>query len=225
MFGSLGRQLEDELKRPGPINDLLSFCEEKSGIDRRYIVYCGILLLCIYLLIGYGTGALVLVIGFIYPAYESVKAIESPSKDDDTQWLIYWVVFASLQLFETCTLSLIYYFPLYPLIKCLFLLYCMAPVRENGSTFIYNHVIRPLFLKHSAKIDSALDKAVDLAGNLVEENNFQKFRGLNAYRPRSLVGRTKRVCVDCGRFFDSLRGLSSHRRVHKESFPEHHSDC
>ncbi|KAA3669798.1 receptor expression-enhancing protein 5/6, partial [Paragonimus westermani] len=89
MFGSLGSQLEKELEKPGPVNDILSFCEEKSGIHRRYIVYC----------------------------MNCVKAIESPSKDDDTQWLIYWVVFASLQLFEACTLSLVYYLPLYPLIK------------------------------------------------------------------------------------------------------------
>ncbi|KAA3669933.1 uncharacterized protein DEA37_0013315, partial [Paragonimus westermani] len=71
MFGSLGSQLEKELEKPGPVNDILSFCEGKSGIHRRYIVYCGILLLCVYLLIGYGTGVLVLIIGFVYPAYES----------------------------------------------------------------------------------------------------------------------------------------------------------
>lgn len=41
-----------------------------------------------------------LLVGFVYPAYMSFKAIESPEKSDDTQWLTYWVVFASLTVLE-----------------------------------------------------------------------------------------------------------------------------
>jgi len=39
-------------------------------------------------------------VGFIYPAYASFKAIETTGKDDDTQWLIYWVVYATFCLVE-----------------------------------------------------------------------------------------------------------------------------
>ena len=38
--------------------------------------------------------------GFVYPAYRSIKAIETSIKDDDTQWLIYWVVFACFSVAE-----------------------------------------------------------------------------------------------------------------------------
>ncbi len=33
-------------------------------------------------------------IGFLYPVYASIKAIESPAEDDDTLWLTYWLVFS-----------------------------------------------------------------------------------------------------------------------------------
>ena len=37
------------------------------------------------------------VVGFVYPAYMSFKAIETEDDvDDDIQWLTYWVVFGSV---------------------------------------------------------------------------------------------------------------------------------
>lgn len=40
------------------------------------------------------------IVGVVYPAYMSLKAIESVNKNDDTQWLVYWVVFAVFSLLE-----------------------------------------------------------------------------------------------------------------------------
>ena len=39
-------------------------------------------------------------VGFLYPAYCSIKALESSVKKDDTQWLTYWVVFAFFSVVE-----------------------------------------------------------------------------------------------------------------------------
>ena len=39
-------------------------------------------------------------IGFAYPAYCSIRALESSVKSDDTQWLTYWVVFAAFSVVE-----------------------------------------------------------------------------------------------------------------------------
>ena len=33
-------------------------------------------------------------VGFIYPMYKSIKAIESEEKADDSQWLTYWLIFS-----------------------------------------------------------------------------------------------------------------------------------
>lgn len=47
----------------------------------------------IWLAIGYGSPFLCDIIGFIFPAYLSFKAVESADTRDDTQWLTYWIVY------------------------------------------------------------------------------------------------------------------------------------
>ena len=47
---------------------------------------------------------------------------------------------------------------------CLFM-WCMAPIKSNGSQFIYSHVILPWFLKNETKIDAAFKRGQ----NLVDE--------------------------------------------------------
>jgi receptor expression-enhancing protein 5/6 len=55
-------------------------------------------------------------LGFLYPAYASFKALESHGVDDDKQWYIffsfrltYWVVFAFLNMIEFFSDILLYW--------------------------------------------------------------------------------------------------------------------
>lgn len=52
------------------------------------------------LLLGVGVGSLCSIIGFLYPSLQSFKAIETKQKGDDTQWLIYWTVYALFSILE-----------------------------------------------------------------------------------------------------------------------------
>ncbi|GFQ95163.1 receptor expression-enhancing protein [Trichonephila clavata] len=63
-------------------------------------------------------------IGFLYPAYCSLIALQTPDKKDDTMWLIYWVVFALLNVAEVATDFVLFWFPLYPMWKLLVLIWC-----------------------------------------------------------------------------------------------------
>ena len=111
---------------------------------------------------------LAITVGFAYPAYCSIKALESSDQDDKTRWLVYWVVFAFFSVIEYFADSTVGWLPFYWLTKCVFLGWCLAPIEYNGADIIYSQLILPLFLEHQGDIDQVLAKAQGKAGSFLD---------------------------------------------------------
>lgn len=163
------QKLDDFLHKDNAIAHGFAKIEEKTNVPRRYFAFGLIGFLVVYLMFGWGAQFLANFIGFLYPAYASVKAIESSAKEDDTQWLTYWVVYAAFGLLETFTDILLFWIPLYAFLKCALLIYLMAPIASNGSVLIYTKLIRPFVLKHQARIDQGLSELHSSAKKLANE--------------------------------------------------------
>jgi len=154
-----------------PWTRILAQAEQKIGVDRLYVFIGGIAILGIWLVFGYAAQLVCNSVGFLYPAYVSIHAIESHDKQDDTKWLTYWVVFAVFSIVEYFADFIVGWFPLYWLIKCLFLVWLMIPTELNGSLILYKRIVRPYFLKHHNDIDETLTRVKEQVQKVTEKTS------------------------------------------------------
>merc|ERR1711911_251767 len=135
IFEQYRQALEKFLYQDGPLKPYIEKVEAKTGVKRIYLAIGLTVLLSLYLVFGYGAQLLCNLIGFVYPALKSIKAVESVKKEDDTKWLTYWIVFAFLSTLEFFSNLITNFIPFYWLLKCMVLIWCFAPLGAwNGSS-------------------------------------------------------------------------------------------
>jgi receptor expression-enhancing protein 5/6 len=121
--------------------DLVEVVESNTKLTVEHVL-CAIEVLMVTLLFcGIGASFITNLVGFLFPAIMTVLAIESEKKDDDTQWLIYWVVFATFHMIEPLVQAVvIYWVPFFYPLKVSFLLWMMLP-QTKGANVVFNLVL------------------------------------------------------------------------------------
>lgn len=142
--------------------------QEKTNIPKEYLVLGASTLFALIVVLAVGIGSLTSIVGFVYPAFKSFQAIETKSKGDDTQWLVYWVIFAFFSIAETFVDYLLYWIPFYYAFKLAFLLWCMLP-QTKGAKFLYEAFLKDFLKKNESRIDAALADAKKNASSIASE--------------------------------------------------------
>ena len=110
-------------------------------------------------------------LGFVYPAYESFKALEKNQEaseagaDAVAQWLTYWVIFSLFAALEAVLDRALAWFPLTWALKLAFVLWLQLP-QSQGARVLYRNHVKPLLQAHEERIDrnlaSGLQQAIAL---------------------------------------------------------------
>lgn len=151
-----------------PSFTLFSKNQDKTNVPKEMLVSGAAGVFALIIIAGVGMGTLSGLVGFGYPAFKSFQAIETKHKGDDTQWLVYWVIFALFSIMETFVDLLLYWIPFYYAFKLAFLLWAMLP-QTKGAKFLYDNFLKDFLKKNESRIDAALADAKKQAGAIGSE--------------------------------------------------------
>jgi hypothetical protein len=91
-----------------------------------------------------------------YPCIASYRAVKTRDAEGYKQWIVYWVIYTLIQIFEMLGDLILSWFPLYYEIKLAFMIWLTLPIFRGAST-IYHNVLAPYLIRYESKIDEGLD--------------------------------------------------------------------
>lgn len=133
------------------------------------------------------------VVTLLYPLYSSIRAIESPSRLDDQQWLTYWVLYSFITLFELTFSRMLQWLPFWPYVKLIATCWLVLPV-FNGAAYVYENFVRTYLLNSSVMNSSARSSPGQRILNAISpstKNSVERF--VNQYGPDALDRAIKRA--------------------------------
>jgi len=131
-------QIEMKLRKIDQLRKLY----EQTKVPIIYMIAGVIVLMILIVYVCSGLRAITNLVAFVYPAYMSIKAIKSVDKNDDTLWLAYWLWYGLFAVVESITDVLLFWVPMYELLKMGFYIFLYAP-KVEGAMILYRKLIDP----------------------------------------------------------------------------------
>lgn len=140
-------QLDKELGRYPVLVDL----EAKTGVPKNYGAVVASLAFLSMIFINTLALPVSNLVGWAFPAFLSMRALETPGHEDDIQWLTYWSVFGFFAFIESFALRIVlHYVPWYFPIKTAFIIWLQLPA-TRGAHIFYHSVFRPVVNNFKSK--------------------------------------------------------------------------
>ncbi|CAD7947832.1 unnamed protein product [Amoebophrya sp. A25] len=149
-----------------------AYCE-KIPVLQKVATQCGVkpaLIVCVvvaffvpFLLFGIGSSTISLIVGGIIPGYMSFKALEA--KDDERiRFLMqYWVVYMIVEVLEVFADFLLFWIPMYYLLKVGFVYYLLSG-KFRGAERVYS-LLQPHLQKVAPTLDDIMENSASLLSN------------------------------------------------------------
>jgi len=159
----------------------MKLIHEKTGIPGGYVV--GALFAAIlFVWIGFLEKFITNLVGTVYPAFWTIKSIESRA-DDDKRWLTYWVVFAFFTIIDMFSGFILRFIPFYFFLKICFLIALFMP-NSQLSNIIYKLLVVRVFKTFEQDIDTATIKITEYTKELVSDGA----KLIEKEKPRLITG-------------------------------------
>mmetsp|Transcript_12562 Transcript_12562/g.18976 ORF Transcript_12562/g.18976 Transcript_12562/m.18976 type:complete len:152 (+) Transcript_12562:50-505(+) len=139
-------KINDEIKKTPIINKYALILHDKTHISPEVYVLAIGGLLSLMIFFNIYAGLICNIVGVVYPLYQSIKVIEMKRKDEDKQWLMYWVVYSLICCFEAFIDVITYWVPFYYPLKVTFLVWCMHPTYK-GATVVHSYFLQDFVSK------------------------------------------------------------------------------
>ncbi|MFM7854556.1 MAG: HVA22/TB2/DP1 family protein, partial [Flammeovirgaceae bacterium] len=132
----------------------IKILHDKTGFNGQYIIIgfisCGLIVF-----LGIFDSFITNIVGTLFPAYLSMRSIETFETDIEKQWITYWVLFSLFNLLDKLSVIFIFYLPFYYFIKYIFLVWLFLP-NFNGASILYD----TFSSNHLKKVETIIDKNI-----------------------------------------------------------------
>ncbi|GAA5969391.1 hypothetical protein JCM11641_008100 [Rhodosporidiobolus odoratus] len=132
-------QVDKELSKYPALNRL----EQQTSVPKAYAVLGTASVVSTLIFFNVAASFFTNLLGFAFPAYLSLRALETPGHDDDVQWLSYWCIFGLFSFLESFSGVIVSWFPYYYTFKTIFILYLTLP-STRGAIVVHDKLIKPL---------------------------------------------------------------------------------